>query len=83
MHSVYKWEDTNFAQFMIALMKTLEPRRYRHGEVIHGELEEVQEVQFIVQGSFLVGFEVNKKRQMKLHFPPGCVIGAYNVLYNQ
>lgn len=48
LHSVYKWEDTNFAQFMIALMKTLEPRRYQHGEVIHGELEEVLEIQFVV-----------------------------------
>ena len=48
MHSVYKWEDTNFAQFMIALMKTLEPRRYFHKDLIHGELEEVLEVQFVV-----------------------------------
>lgn len=30
-----------------------------------------------------MGFDVNKKRQMKLHFPPGNVIGAFNVLFNQ
>ena len=37
-HSYYKWDDDIYSEFMITLMKLLEPRKYQDGEMIYQEL---------------------------------------------
>ena len=37
-HSYYKWTDDQYSEFMILLMKTLEPRRYCEKTIIYEEL---------------------------------------------
>jgi hypothetical protein len=63
-------------------MKCLEPRIYKEGEIIHEELSQVQECLFVLQGSYYVGYEINKERKMKLHFPPGSIIGGFESTFN-
>ena len=81
-HSYFKWSDEIYAEFMISLMKCLEPRIYKEGEIIHEELSQVQECLFVLQGSYYVGYEINKERKMKLHFPPGSIIGGFESTFN-
>mmetsp|Transcript_15100 Transcript_15100/g.25615 ORF Transcript_15100/g.25615 Transcript_15100/m.25615 type:complete len:247 (+) Transcript_15100:69-809(+) len=38
---------------------------------------------FVMQGSYFVGYEINKMRKMKLHFPPGTQIGGFNCIFNR
>ena len=47
------------------------------------ELDEVGEITFIYEGKVLVGYEINKVKKYCLQFQDTCVIGAYNVVFNQ
>ena len=81
--SVFKWVDEEYAEYMIKLLQSLEPRQYHQGENIHDELDEILEITFIQHGSVLCGYQLNKRDKMKLHFPPGTVIGGFNCLFFQ
>jgi hypothetical protein len=81
-HSYFKWTDEVYADFMISLMKFLEPRTYKVGQIIHEELSEVEECLFVLKGSYFVGYEINKIRKMRLHFPPGSIIGGFESTFN-
>ena len=81
--SVFKWTDETYAFYMIKLLRNLEPRKYNQGEILHDELDEILEISFIQHGSILCGYQLNKVNKMKLHFPPGTVIGGFNCLFFQ
>lgn len=83
LHSYFKWTDPLYQKFMIALMRYLEPRRVPEKELIIHELQDVLEVIFVMKGSFTVGYEINKVKKMKLHFPPGTQFGAFNCLFRK
>ena len=57
------------------------PRQYFPNEIIHEELEEISEMTFVEKGTYYVGYEINRERKMKLHFPPGNIIGAVNTIF--
>ena len=79
-HSYFKWTDPYYSNFMIEMMKSLAPRTYKEGEIIFNELDDISEITFVETGSYYVGYEINKVKQMKLHFPPGNIIGGVNVI---
>lgn len=66
---------------MINFLRVLVPRHYHDNEVIYDELEEIDEITFVEKGSYYVGYDINKEKKMKLHFPPGNVIGAVNCIF--
>jgi hypothetical protein len=39
-----------YCSFMIAFMRSLEPRLYKKDEIILRDLEEVEEIQFVLKG---------------------------------
>ena len=45
---------------MIDMLSSLEPRREAANVVIYDELDEVNEVIFINQGTYEIGFEMNR-----------------------
>ena len=47
------------------------------------ELEEIQEVIFVQQGTVHVGFEINRKEKFVVQFANKVVIGAYNCAVNK
>ena len=51
---------------MIDILKNLEPRIFALREVIYVELDEVNEILFIEQGEYDIGYEVNKTEKFKL-----------------
>lgn len=82
-HAFYRWGDEGYDEFMLEVMKSLVPRRIAAGETIFEELEEVLEMTFVMSGSFLVGYELNKKRNFVVSHTEGKVIGEYNVMFMQ
>lgn len=80
-HSYYVWDDEDYSKFMIAIMQALKPRCYKSGAYIYDELDEVFEVTFVMDGSYFIGYEVNKCKKIKLHRLSKTVIGSYNCLY--
>lgn len=46
-YSFYTWNDVQYQNFMIDILKSLEPRIFSQREVIYVELDEVNEILFI------------------------------------
>jgi len=65
-YSFFTWNDVQYQNFMIDILKNLEPRIFSPREVIYVELDEVNEILFIEQGEYDIGYEVNKTEKFKL-----------------
>ena len=65
------------------ILKHLEPRIFSPREVIYVELDEVNEILFIEQGEYDIGYEVNKTEKFKLRLGQNTVIGAFNICFNK
>ena len=64
------------------MVLNLEPRHYIINEMIHEELDEVNEFLFILKGNFDIGYEINKKKFYRIKFGPNNVLGAFNLHFN-
>lgn len=49
--------------------------------MIAQEQDECQEVLFIQQGKYNIGYEVNKRRRYRKQFGPSTIIGAYQMCF--
>ena len=49
--------------------------------MIAQELEECNEVLFVLKGQYSMGFQINKKAHYKINLRDGTVISGFNVLY--
>ena len=58
-HSYYRWENANYVTFMIEILSELEPIYCQRNYIHFHELEEQNEIIFIQEGSYDIGFEVN------------------------
>lgn len=47
----YSWEDNSWSSFMMAVMRNLEPRLYQKDELICHDMEEVDEILFVLTGT--------------------------------
>ena len=65
-YSFFTWNDVQYQNFMIDILKNLEPRIFSPREVIYVELDEVNEILFIESGEYDIGYEVNKTEKFKL-----------------
>jgi hypothetical protein len=70
----YNWSHSDYNDFMIELLKGLEPRYEVANTILIDELEEVNEVIFFKSGSFKMGYEVNGKKFFALRFENRLVI---------
>ena len=66
---------------MILLLKKLVPRHYYENQIIFEELQEISEITFVEKGSYYVGYEINRVKKMRLHFPPGNILGGVNCVF--
>jgi len=79
----FSWGDADYREFMITLLQHLEPKREPKGTILYDELDEYDQVIFVMRGEVVVGFEINKERRYCMKFAEKCVIGPYNVTFNQ
>uniref|UniRef100_A0A7S3FW38 Cyclic nucleotide-binding domain-containing protein n=1 Tax=Strombidium rassoulzadegani TaxID=1082188 RepID=A0A7S3FW38_9SPIT len=82
-YAFYTWNDVQYQNFMINILKSLEPRQFGRREVIYVELDEVNEILFIEKGQYDIGYEVNKTEKFKLRLGSNTVIGAFNICFNK
>ena len=57
--SFYTWYDPEYSKFMVELLENLHPRIEPANTIILKELDEQNEVIFIEDGAYKVGFEIN------------------------
>ncbi len=66
---------------MISILNSLETRIMNKEEIIYNEMDECNEILFVCQGRYKVGYEINKKRFFKRYFGEGTIIGGFNICY--
>jgi len=59
-HTRYTSDDKEFREFLFKMLSFLEPRWENAGTVLMQENQEVYEVLFFQQGTFLMGYELNQ-----------------------
>ena len=79
----YKYDNEKYSDFMISIMNSLESRFFVPNQNIVHEMDECLEIQFILQGQYKVGYEVNKKTFFKKKFGKSTVIGGFEILYEK
>lgn len=58
--SFYTWQDMPYRDFMMQVLRSLEPRFYKKKTILVDELDEQLEIIFIDKGETLIGYEINK-----------------------
>ena len=81
--SLFTWEDQNYRDFMVGLLRSLEPRFEPAGTQIFQTLTEVRSIYFIMQGSVDVGFEINRLPKYVVRLGKGSTFGMYNVTFEK
>lgn len=56
----YDWDNQDYQNFMVAMIRSLETRYFHPQQVICKELEQALEFYFVQQGRYNVGYEINK-----------------------
>lgn len=79
----YTWKDDVFSNFMMKLLSLLEPKFVHKYTIVLNELEEVNELYFVVEGDVLIGYEFNKITRYFANNQKNCVIGMYGTIFNQ
>ena len=68
---------------MIKVLYSLEPRFIASRETILDEFDECCEILFVMKGSVVVGYEINKVKKYCMKYRDKCIIGDYGVTFNQ
>ena len=61
----------------------MEPRKFASHETIYSELDEVNEIIFIEDGEYNIGYEVNKKKYWKAELGPSTIIGLFQMCFDK
>lgn len=83
LNAFYSWQDFEYKNFMIDILQSLEPRSEPKNEILINELDEQNEVLFFNNGTYEVGYEINRVKKYVLRFKDSNVIGAYQCTFNK
>jgi hypothetical protein len=75
-------EDQDYAEFIIKLLRSLESKIETEDSMIFEELDEINEVIFILDGVIDLRYQINKIKKYVLRFDCNFVVGAYNCTFN-
>jgi len=64
-------------------MENLQIRKYCKGSIIMKELDECNEVLFVIDGRYNIGYEVNKKVRYRKQFGASTLIGGFQMCYKK
>lgn len=82
-HAYFNWQNQDYQEFMIHILKALEPICFEANSFISNLDEDVEEVIFIEQGVYDIGFNLNHMKRFKLRFGAKTVVGAFNVCFDK
>jgi len=83
MYSFFSWSDEVYHNFMMDILRTLEPRQENANTYLFKELEDVNEVIFFNKGSYDIGFEFNAEEHFKVRYQNSNLIGAFNCTFHK
>ena len=83
VRNFYTWKDQPYREFMQMVLTMLEPRFEPKHQIIVGELDEFSELIFVSKGTIVIGYEINKLKNYCIQYVNKCVIGAFEVTFNQ
>jgi hypothetical protein len=66
--SFYTWQDIPYREFMMQVLRSLEPRFYKKKTIMVDELDEMLEIIFIDKGKTMIGYEINKQKRFCLQY---------------
>ena len=66
--STYTWTDQSYREFMMEVLRNLEPKFERQGSIIIDELDEFDEIIFCHHGQVYLGYEINKQRRFCIKY---------------
>ena len=79
-HSRYTNFDVEYRAFIMYIVRSLEASHYKQGYFFLHELDEVNEVIFIMEGQYDIGYSMNRKQKYVMRYGKNH-IGAYAVTY--
>ena len=79
----YTWNDQVYKNFMMDILFSLEPRIELANKILFDELEEMNEVLFIDNGVFEIGYDFNGEKKFPIRYKNTTVIGAYGLTFNK
>lgn len=79
----YSWNDSQYSSFMVAIMQSLEPRKFHKNDLILLDLDEVDEVLFVCSGEYGVGYTLNNQQYLSVKIGQKSVIGDYSVIFHK
>lgn len=68
---------------MMSLMGAMEPRHFLKGEIIYHDMEEVDDLIFVVKGEYAIGYTVNSEEHLALRLSARTVIGDYPIMFKK
>lgn len=79
-YSRYTNFDVEYRNFIMSMVRSLEASRYQQGYIFLHELDEVNEVIFIMEGQYDIGYSMNRRQKYVMRYGKNH-IGAYAVTY--
>jgi CRP-like cAMP-binding protein len=64
-------------------MQAMEPRHFTKGEIIYHDMEEVDELIFVVKGEYAIGYTLNATEYLALRLSARTVIGDYGIMFQK
>jgi len=82
-HSFFNWDHAFYQEFMLQLLQSLSPIFFPKKKEIYKELDDISIVTFVTEGTYKIGFEVNKTEYWYLKQQKGTYIGLFECSYNK
>jgi hypothetical protein len=73
--------DQVYRDFMLDVLRNLEPIALQQNFVLYAELEETNMIYFFTKGGFKVGYNVNLETRFPLIYKYYRIVGAYGVTF--
>jgi hypothetical protein len=68
---------------MMSMMQVMEPRHFLKGEIIYHDMEEVDDLIFVVRGEYAIGYTMNSTEYLALRLSARTVIGDYPIMFHK
>ena len=78
----YTWTYQPYRYFMMELVNLLEPRQEKKYVSMVEELDEINEIIFVMKGTVVVGYEINKQKRYCIKYENKCEVGAFGLTFN-
>mmetsp|Transcript_13415 Transcript_13415/g.20981 ORF Transcript_13415/g.20981 Transcript_13415/m.20981 type:complete len:88 (+) Transcript_13415:825-1088(+) len=68
---------------MVEMMKTMEVRHFMAREIVVYELDEANEIVFVLEGKYDIGYEINNEKMWRRQFGISTCIGGYQLAFQR